>query len=280
MTSSFPKRHTTIRVIAYAMMLQSVYSLQVFAYVGFLWSRSWSTVKATLSWQLMMCDAVWLVSTVGCLAASIALCYRRAWGRALYVSMVFANIMLTMMLPFRLVALISLPLTGLIVVLLYSNGSCDFLEGRHMPPRRTVRDSIRICALGVSCLFHFFAMSFAASRTGWLSLLMPHGRPMSLLFAAMITLFIGVALSPKGHRAWNCGMALMIFSLSMAHQLLVYVTTSTPLVKYMPSPFRFTPFPWSVMVAYTGLVALAATALLQWTRPPHRRPRLEMPDFS
>lgn len=281
MTSSFPKRYTTIRVIACALMLQSVYSLQVFAYVGFLWSRSRSTLKATLPWQLLMCDAIWLISTVGCLVASIALCHRRAWGRALYVWMAFTSIALTILLPFRLVVLISLPLTGLFVALLYSKRSHDFLEGgHHMPPGRTVRDLIRIGALGVSCLLHFFAMSFAASRTGWLPLLMPHGRPMSLLIAATIALLIGVALSPKGQRAWNCGMTLMIFSVSMTGQLLLYVTTSTPLVKYMPAPFRFTSFPWSVMIAYTGVVGLAATALLQWTRPPRRRSPLEMPDFS
>jgi hypothetical protein len=48
----------------------------------------------------------------------------------------------------------------------------------------------------------------------------------------------------------------------------------------LPPPFRFTPFPWSVMIAYTAVVGLTATALLQWTRPPRHRPPLEMPDFS
>ncbi len=279
-TPSFPRRYTTIRVIAFTLMLQSVYSLQMFAYVGFMWSRSWSTVKATLPWQLLMCDAVWLMSTVGCLVASIALCYGRAWGRTLYVWTAFGNIALTALLPFRLFVLISLPLTGLFVALLYSRRSSDFLEGNDHMPGPSVRDLIRIGTISVSCLLHFLAMSFAASRTGWLLLLMPHGRPMSLLVAATITLFIGVALSRKGQRAWNCGMALMIFSVSTASQLLIYTTTSTPLVKYLPPPFRFTPFPWSVMIVYTGLVALVATALLQWTRPPRRRPSLEMPDFS
>ena len=281
MTSIFPKRYTTIRVIACALMLQSVYALQVFAYVGLLWSRSWSTLKVAMSWQMLMCDTIWIVSAVGSLIASIALCRRRAWGRALYVWMTFTSIALTILLPVRLVILISLPFTGLFVALLYSKRSREFLEGgRHMPPTRTIRDLIRIGVLGASCLLHFFAMSFAASRTGWLPLLMPHGRPMSLLITAAIALLIGVALSPKGQRAWNCGMTLMIFSVSMTGQLLLYVTTSTPLVKYMPAPFRFTPFPWSVMIAYTGAVGLVATALLQWTRPPRRRLRPEMPDFS
>jgi hypothetical protein len=268
-------------VIAFALMLQSVYSLQVFAYVGYAWSGSWSTLKATLPWQLLLCDAVWFVSTLGCLAASLALCYRRAWGRALYIWTTVASIAVTISLPFRLNALISLPFAGLFIALVYSKRSYDFFaESHHMPPAHTVRDLVRIGALGLSCLLHFFAMSFAASRAGWLPLLMPQGRPLSLLIAATIALFFGVALSPKGQRAWNCGMTLMIFSVSMTCQLLAHVTTSTPLIKYLPPPFRFTPFPWSVMIAYTAVVGLTATALLQWTRPPRHRPPLEMPDFS
>jgi hypothetical protein len=84
--------------------------------------------------MFLMCDVIWLVSTVGCLVASIALCHRRAWGRALYVWTAFTSIALTILLPFRLAVLISLPFTGLFVALLCSkrsHGRSPYIAGTH-----------------------------------------------------------------------------------------------------------------------------------------------------
>ncbi|MBN3753747.1 hypothetical protein G3N95_12420 [Paraburkholderia sp. Tr-20389] len=280
MSLSFPKRYTTFRVVVCTMMLQSLHSLQLFSYLGFLYSHSWSTFKAAMPSQLLMCEAVWLASTITSLVASIALFDRRKWGRTLYVWTLIANHAIGLLTPFRLFSLISLPFSGALIAILYSRQSRDFLEEHRTPRERSLRDCIRIGALAVSCSLHYLAMSFSVSRTGWLAMLMPNGRPLDLLVVAAVALVIGLALSQQGRRAWNCGVTLMVFSVSMTGQLIVNVATSTPLVRYLPPPFRFIAYPWSVMIPYTGMVALVAFTLLQSNRPHTPGPALKMPDFT
>lgn len=280
MSLSFPKRHTTIRVVVSTVMLQSLHSLQLFSYLGFVYSRSWSAFKAAMPPQLLMCEAVWLASAIASLVAGIALFDRRKWGRPLYAWTLIVAHAWGLLTPFRLLSLISLPWSGVLIAILYNRQGRDFLAGHRNPGKLSARDCIRIGALAVSCSLHYLAMSFSVSRTGWLAMLMPNGRPLDLLFVAAVALFIGLALSPKGRRAWNCGVTLMVFSVSMAGQLIVNVATSTPLVRYLPPPFRFTAYPWSVMIPYTGMVALVAFALFQANRPHTPGPALEMPDFT
>jgi hypothetical protein len=183
-------------------------------------------------------------------------------------------------LPSRVLLLLYLPQTFVMFALLYNRLSSDFLRARPRPQMPGYRSAAAFACLAASCALHFWAMSIATIRAGWLVYLLPHMRPLDLLLPAVVLLVAGIALSTRGKRVWNGGMTLMVFSVAMCGTLMTCLSIGTSLVRYMPTPFQRVSIPWNTMTVYTGMATGVAYLLLQVGRPPRRNgPPLTMPDF-
>lgn len=277
----FPRRYTTIKVIAYCGILQSIYSLVQFAYTCELYRQNWQVVvHLHWPWQTWALYGISGVGAIFGLVAHVALAFRRAWGRTLLVWVTAICIALSAVLPSRLMLLFYLPQVLVSFALLYNRLSSDFLHSRARPKLPGYRSAACFACFAVSCALHFWAMSTVTIRAGLLVYLLPQLRPLDLLVPAAVLLVAGIALSTRGKRAWNCGMTLMVFSVAMCGTLVTCLSIGTSLVRYMPAPFQRVSIPWNTMTMYTGVAIGVAYLLLQSGRPPRRNgPPLTMPDF-
>lgn len=270
-----------MKVIAYCGILQSVNSIFQFAYIGLFYQQNWRVLEhLQWPWQFWAMQGVFAVAALTGLVAYTSLAFRFAWSRTLLSWLTAISIALFAAFPYRLLLLLSLPQTLIMFALLYNRLGNDFLESRSRTDMPGYRRVACFVCFAASCALHFWAMSLATIRAGWLVYLLPRVRPLDLLIPAVVLLTIGIALSTRGKRAWNCGMTLMVFSVSMCGMLVTCLSAGTSLSRYMPAPFHRVSIPWNIITVYTGMTIGVAYLLLQAGRPPRRNgPPLSMPDF-
>jgi hypothetical protein len=279
------QRTTTLYVMILASILQSTMSLiSLASFARFFWRDS-AMIDATYTAQQQGAWVVAALWSIASLVAGIAMLRRRTWARKLYTAGALITLLVWLaLLPWPLVATAVVPIAATIAAL-YSKAAVRHLHAvaETAPPARRARIAQGLFAVSTALLYSTYLGMFLGH--GWMYDQFGGRPPLYHFIAWLVVLGASVLTAPRGVRAWQCGVALMVFVVALTAALIGFLPYQGALAGYLGTAYR----PFEIKLGPAGL-GVAVIAFVAWqlllfvtTRgspkeppPPHG----DLPDFA
>lgn len=231
------RRHTTARIVIYALTLQAALSLVSSAtYLAGYWGE-WDRVLAAYPAKQRWLWFVALLWSLAAFASGAALVRRRAWGRTLYVSAGSAAVIAYFVLQPWMLALSAVPMIALTSAILLSRLGADYLAGTPCATATpATRTRLAIAVLAASTIMFTVSYLGTVLRLGWMAELLY--RPGLFLAGSLIGLAVAATAMPDGKKGWAFGVGLMVPVVIMAGIVLGYLPYASPLVRFLGAGYR------------------------------------------
>jgi hypothetical protein len=279
------KRTTTLYVMIHASILQSTMSLiSLGSFARFFWQDQ-AAIVATYTVQQRAAWAVAALWSVASLVACIAMLRLRAWARKLYATGgVLALLTWFALLPWPLVVAAVTPVAATIAVLYSPAADLHLRAVRVDAPQGWRTPVARVLFAAATALLYSTYLGMFLGH-GWMYGQFGGHAPLYHFITWLIVLVAATLVAPRGTRAWQCGVALMVFVVALAAALLGFLPYTAVFARYLGAAFR--PFEVQWRLAGFGVAVIAFVAwqlfLLAKMRPGPRTPpppHGDMPDFA
>ncbi|CAN7692133.1 hypothetical protein [Paraburkholderia terricola] len=279
------KRTTTLYVMILASILQATMSLiSLASFARFFWQDSAAiaaiyTVQQRGAWAVA---ALWLIAS---LVAGIAMLRRRTWARKLYaVGGVVALLAWFALLPWPLVVAAVVPVAATIRAL-YSHSANLHLHAipADAPKGRRTLIAQVLFAAATALIYSTYLGMFLGH--GWMYEQFGGYAPLYHLIAWVVVLVAAILVAPRGTRAWQCGVALMVFVVALTAALIGFIPYTAVSARYLGTAFQPFEVQWGPAAFGVAVIAFVAWLLLSLAKmrggpkeppPPHG----DLPDFA
>lgn len=279
------QRTTTLYVMILASILQSTMSLiSLASFTRFFWRDS-ALIAATYTVHQRGAWVVAALWSIASLVACIAMLRRRTWARKLYTAGALVTLLAWLaLLPWPLVSTAVVPVAATIAAL-YSKAAVQHLHAvpEGAPPPRRARIAQVLFAMSTALLYSTYLGMFLGH--GWMYDQFGGRPPMYHFIAWFAVLGASVLTAPRGVRAWQCGVALMVFVVALTAALIGFLPYQGVFAGHLGATYR--PFEISLGPAGFGVAVIAFVAwelllLAKMRRNPKEPPppHGDLPDFA
>ncbi|SDI70047.1 hypothetical protein SAMN04487926_12228 [Paraburkholderia steynii] len=269
------RRHSTVRITLYALLLQSLLSILT------------STSYLTLGWHETAHAyppsqrVAWLIGlscSAASLCAGVLMVRRTRQARTLYGTTAVGAIAAYLALLPWTVALSAVPACAWTLAVLYGSTGAKYFADSCASQRPAVRDILaKACLAGAAMLLY---RGLVAALTGGgtdsvfaFSIPRITGVPIAALLLAA-----GILQSAKSTRYWRAGITLGVTAVAIVNTLLGFLPYSRFFAALPGGAGRAYQIPWTTAITVLFLLAVAASHFLQVSRP--ARAPIDLPDYS
>lgn len=278
------KRATTLHVMILASILQATMSLiSLASFARIFWQDS-TTIAATYTVQQRGAWAVAALWTIASLVAGIAMLRRRPWARKVYAAGgVVTLLMWFVLLPWPLVVSAVVPVAATIAAL-YSRAADRHLRAvpADTPPGRRPLIAQILFAGATALLYGTYLGMFLGH--GWMHAQFRGHAPLYHFMAWVVVLVAAILVAPRGTRAWQCGVALMVFVVAVTAALIGFLPYSAVFTRYLGAAFPPFEIQWGPAIFGVAVIAFVAWLLLALAKmrrgPKEPPPHGDLPDFT
>ena len=278
------ERSTTLYVMILVSILQATMSLVSLASFARIFLQESAAIVATYTVHQRDAWAIAALWSVASLIAGIAMLRRCAWARKLYAAGgLLALLAWLTLLPWPLVIVAVVPIAATMAVL-YSRAATLHLAvpPSTAPPARRVL-AARVLFAAATALFYSTYLGMFLGH-GWMYAQFGGYAPEYYFIAWLVVLIAATLVAPRGTRAWQCGVALMVSVVALVAALIGFLPYSAAIAHYLGTAFRPFELKWQLACSGLAVIAFVAWQLLLFAKipPGPKEPPFhgDMPDFA
>ena len=269
------RRHSTIRITLYALLLQPL--LGILTSASYL-ALGWLEIAHAYPPGQRLAWLTGLVCSAAYLCAGILMVRRTRQARTLYgMTAVAAIAAYFALLPWT-VATSAIPACAWTLAVLYGSTGAKYFADSCATQRPATRDILaKGCLAGAAALLY---RGLVAGLTGGgADQIFDYAIPrITAVPLAALLLAAGIFLSAKRTRQWRTGITLGVTAAAIANALVGFLPYTRSVAALTGGAVRPYQIPWPAAVTMLFLLSVGASSFLKASRP--ARAPIDLPDYS